>query len=144
MSAIPTPTTPAQEVVVAFFEACVERNLGVMRKLYRDDAEFTFWGDFECSGTFRGIEEVFAGYFEPAGKLAIPGHSAWEWGALIGDEDVVVAQYTYFNKALSGEQYVNDYAQVFTIRDGQIAVVRHYCDTQKVKDVLLPDAPVAV
>ena len=108
MTAIPTPTTPAQEVVASFFEACVERDLDVMRGLFRDDVVFTFWGGFPFSGTFRGIDAVFAGYFEPAGKLAIPGHSAWEWGSLVGDDAVVVAQYTDVNKAHSGERYVND------------------------------------
>lgn len=138
-TSLPTAATAEQQVVVDFFAACVERNLEVIRRLFADDAVFTFWGDFLFSGTFRGKEEVFKNYFEPAGTLTQKGSASWEWRHLFGDSATITAEYIYRNVSVAGAPYEQAYAQIFEVGDGLIQAVRHYCDTQYVLETLLPE-----
>jgi ketosteroid isomerase-like protein len=49
---------------------------------------------------------------------------------LVGERDLVCAQVVITAKTAAGDPYRNDYHFAFRIRDGRIAGVREYVDTQ--------------
>ena len=64
------------------------------------------------------------------GSLFEPGSQSFEFPTLLADGDTVALEWRVRARTPGGADYHNAYCGVFVIRDGRIATVREYLDTQ--------------
>ena len=86
------------------------------------------------SGLKRGKQEV---YDFMAGVLSMfPEGLQSEIGKTYCDGSTVIAEVTNRGNLRIGKFYENEYCYVFELEEGKIRRIRHYFDTQKLKEIL--------
>jgi uncharacterized protein (TIGR02246 family) len=127
-----------KDVVVRYVKAVADGDLDTVVASFADDATWTYPGDVPLTGTWKGRDTIVndflggatGGLFDPAEPPRV------ELTNVIADGDQVVAEWTARGRAKTGKRYDNVCLGVFTVRDGKIASVREYTDTQHVERVL--------
>ena len=118
-----------KQVVLDFYATASRGDMEACFALLADDITWTNIGSTPFSGSFSGkdvlIEQVLGPLF---GQLKAGIKPTIE--RLIGEGDHVVALTTGEAETHDGTPYNNSYCQVMRIRDGQIAEVREYFDTE--------------
>ena len=123
-----------KNVVRRFFQLSAEGDMDGCFDLLHDDLTWTNIGSTRFSGTFRGREAVLQDLVGPLfGALSAGILNSLEQLIAEGDEVVVLSRGEA--QTLDGQPYNNSYAQVFTVREGQIFAVREYMDTALVDRV---------
>lgn len=99
-----------------------------------DDVSWRFSGTHRFAGTFTGKDVLVAQLFEPLGEVLEGGIKVHiDTMTAEGDRVVMEAHGEAVSKA--GQPYNNTYCLVITVRDGKIANVHEYLDSELVKAV---------
>jgi ketosteroid isomerase-like protein len=136
-------TATPKDVVVRYVNAVADGDLDTITASFADDATWTYPGDVPLTGTWTGRDTIINdflggatnGLFDPTEPPTI------ELTNVIADGDRVVAEWTARGLAKTNKRYDNRCLGVVTIRDGKIASVREYTDTQHVERVLFTSEP---
>jgi uncharacterized protein len=100
-----------------------------------EDVSYTVPGTMKLSGVFRGRDAIVAGIFKPF-MASLDGGIELAPDALFGEGDMVAMQAHGRARAKSGGRYDNTYCFVFRFRDGRIAEITEYLDTDLVRRAL--------
>jgi ketosteroid isomerase-like protein len=130
------PQTP-REVAQAFFDRNAAGDIDGALALLHDDATWWNLGSTRFSGSFAGKDAILSGLVGPLFAELRAGISS-HVDAIIADDQHAVVLSRGQAETQSGVPYNNTYAQVFTVRDGQIVAVREYMDTALVDAVFGP------
>lgn len=107
-----------------------------------DDFTWIMEGTTAWSGTFRGKAEVQEKVLKPLfGQFATPYVNRAERMIAEGDTVVVLCRGDVTTR--TGKRYDNSYCYVIRMRDGQMAELREYFDTELVSAALEPPQAVA-
>ena len=118
----------AAAVVLKFFELSAAGDMNACFALLADDVTWTNIGTTRFSGTYSGKEAVLNDLVGPLFALLKDGIAS-TIDRVISEGDTVVVLHRGQSETHDGKAYNNDYAQVFTVRDGRIAAVKEYLDT---------------
>ncbi|MDI2125820.1 nuclear transport factor 2 family protein [Yinghuangia seranimata] len=132
-----TATDP-KSVVIRYVEAVRNGDLPVVRDSFAEDATWLYPGETPWSKVWRGRDEIVDGFLGGAGARFVPGSMVIGLTNVIADGDQVVAEWTSDALSAEGVEYHNRCLGVFVVRDGRIAEVREYADTQHTARVLFP------
>ncbi len=144
MSTDPAVTGPAardpRAVVVDYVNAVARGDLDAVTAAFTEDVTWTYPGDLPLSGVWHGRDAVVGDFLGGAGRLFAPG-SAVEvtLTSVLADGERVLAEWTSRGTTVHGLRYDNRCAGVFTVREGRIAAVREYTDTDHVARTLFAD-----
>jgi len=126
----------------------IEENKALVREYFRRmqageptvaemmDDEITWWvpQSSELGGTHRGKAKVLELMGKGVDLYQLPMKIQVE--EMVAERDWVCVQLVVEAKTAAGRPYRNDYHFAFRIRDGRIAAVREYVDTQYAKELL--------
>jgi ketosteroid isomerase-like protein len=100
-----------------------------------DDVCYTIIGSTRFSGVARGRDEIFARIFAPLAE-ALDGGIEIAPDTIFGEGDLVAMQARGRARTKRGDRYDNTYCFVFRFRDGLIAEITEYLDTELVRAAL--------
>ena len=127
----------AAAVVLKFFELSAAGDMDACFALLSNDITWTNIGTTRFSGTYTGKDAVINDLVGPLfGELKSGIESSID--RVISEGDTAVVLQRGRAETHEGRAYNNDYAQVFTVRDGQIVAVKEYMDTALVEAVFGP------
>src|SRR5690349_9816321 len=130
-------TTDPAAVVTRYIYAVRDGDSGAMRDSFAEDAVWEYPGDLPLSGTWRGRDTIVDDFLGSVGTALEPGSTvALEVTSVLTAGDQVVAEWTSRATARGGAAYHNRNVGIFTVRDGKMAAVREYTDTQHAAHVL--------
>jgi hypothetical protein len=95
-----------------------------------DDATWTFFGSHVFAGTLHGKQEIIDKLLTP--MLARGEDFAFRILNLWADGDTVIVEGKGDMKLFAGGRYDNDYCIVVKVKDGKVASIREYLDTELV------------
>ena len=123
--------TNPKHVVQRYLDALVAGDLDAIRDSFAEDATWTILGDLPIGSRWRGraaiVDEFLTGV---ACSLYEAGSVQFEFPTLIGEDDTVAVEWRVRARTAAGADYANSYCGLFVVRDGRIAAVREYLDTQ--------------
>jgi uncharacterized protein len=127
-----------KDVVIRYVQAVADGDLDTIVASFTEDATWTYPGDVPLTGTWTGRDTIINDFLGKAtgGLFAPDGAPAVALTNVVAEGDQVVAEWTAKGVATTGKVYDNACLGVFTVRDGKIASVREYTDTQHVERVL--------
>ncbi|GAA2254015.1 hypothetical protein GCM10010145_22490 [Streptomyces ruber] len=129
-----------QDVVRRYLKALNDRDGDTLMAMIAPDAVFTIPGDHPLAGTWRGLPEIVERFMLPMGGLFAPDAPyVTEVTGTVAEGDRVVVFCTSRATTRGGEPYTMDAAVLFTVRDGRIAGMREYFDTQYFTHMLFRD-----
>jgi uncharacterized protein len=123
-----------KELVKATWDAVTAGDITTFLENLADDVTWTFFGSHRFAGTYRGKEELGAKLFAPLGEVLEDGIKV-RISTLTAEGDRVVLEAKGEARSKAGLPYNNDYCIVVTVRDGKIAHVREYLDSELVSAV---------
>jgi uncharacterized protein len=130
-------TTDPAAVVTRYIHAVRDGDSSAIRDSFAEDAIWDYPGDLPLSGTWRGRDSIVDDFLGSVGTALEPGSAvALEITNILSVGDQVVAEWTSRATARGGAAYHNRNVGIFTVRDGRIAAVREYTDTQHAAHVL--------
>ena len=124
-----------KQVVLNFYAAAARGDMDSCFALLADDVVWINIGTTKFSGTYRGKQALIEQLLGPLFAQLKDGISTTVEN-LIAEADMVVAQTTGAAETTDDVPYNNSYCQVMRIRDGRIAEVKEYFDTQLAASVL--------
>ncbi|MFD7644153.1 nuclear transport factor 2 family protein [Kitasatospora sp. NPDC059795] len=134
-------STDPRTVVTAYIAAVARGDQDAIRDAFTEDAVWHYPGDLPLSGEWRGRKAVVEEFLGSIGGLVAPGTAVHVelLGAPIAEGDRVVAEWASHCTTVQGLRYDNRNLGIFTVRDGRIAEVREYTDTQRAATTLFAD-----
>ncbi|GAA1263944.1 hypothetical protein GCM10009665_61800 [Kitasatospora nipponensis] len=126
-------------VVVRYVEAVAAGDLAVMADSFAEDATWSYPGDLPLTRVWQGRDAIVNDFLGGAGRLFAPGGApSVTLTNVLAQGEQVVAEWLSHGTAASGATYHNPCLGVFVVREGRIASVREYTDTQHVERTLFP------
>lgn len=122
----------SKQVVQQWFDHIAAGDAQAAFALFADDIVYDLKGTTPVSGVYRGLDQIVNEFFVPWRKQ-IDGDLVVHVDELIAEGERVVALGHGSAKTIHGQRYDNDYAFVFTVRDGRITYVAEYLDTALVE-----------
>jgi NADPH:quinone reductase-like Zn-dependent oxidoreductase/ketosteroid isomerase-like protein len=129
-------------VLARYLDALLAGDIDTIRDSFAEDAAWTMHGELPISGTYRGRDRIVDEFLTSAGALFEPGSQEFDFPTLLVDGDTVTLEWTVRARSASGDDYDNRYCGIFVVRDGRIAEVREYLDTEHARRVLFGAAAV--
>ena len=119
--------------VTAFLEAMNRGDTEALLDAYAEDGYVWTMGNTLISGKYDKVQiKAFAdGVLE-----AFPEGLSFRVISMTAEEDRVAVEAVSDGKHASGVHYGNHYHFLFTLRDGKVASLKEYMDTELVTDVL--------
>ena len=119
--------------VTAFLEAMNRGDTEALLDAYAEDGYVWTMGNTLISGKYDKVQiKAFAdGVFE-----AFPEGLSFRVISMTAEEDRVAVEAVSDGKHASGVKYSNNYHFLFTLRDGKVASLKEYMDTELATDVL--------
>lgn len=102
-----------------------------------DDVRWTIIGQTAWSRTHEGKRAVLDELLRPLAEQ-FADRNVVSADRFVADNDVVVVEGRNHSVTRSGRDYANRYCWVFVLRDGQVAEITEYTDTQLIAEVLAP------
>ena len=129
--------TPREEkrFVHGLFEATARGEWRPFADALADDVRYTLVGRNSWSRTYAGRQEVTRELWIPITKC-FPEPNRIRALRFVAEDDVVVVEAKGDATTHAGTRYDNDYCMIFRLRDGKIAEVREYMDTELTTAVL--------
>lgn len=128
-----------------YYRALEAGDFEALADLHSDDVVFNLLGSTPVSGRWEGKAECFGPLVEEGvvGKL-LPETVQFsrKWRIMCADEDRVVGLMYGGGAAKNGNDYLQTYCQIMTIRDGKISELHEFFDTALV-ELCLNDNPTA-
>jgi uncharacterized protein len=129
-------TTAAERVLRAYLDALTAGDLDAIADSFADDCTWTLHGTLPLAGTRHGRAAIME-FLLGAGSLYRPGTQRFAFGDITAQGERAVLEWRVQGvAAATGLPYDNEYCGVFVVRDGRIAEVREYLDTQHAAEVL--------
>jgi ketosteroid isomerase-like protein len=100
-----------------------------------EDAEWTVIGSTGWSRTYRSKPQILSDLFAPLRRVLAPprrSHALY----MIAEGNMVAVQGHGENITRDGRKYDNTYCWIFAFRNGQVAAVTEYADTELMRSVL--------
>lgn len=124
-----------KQIIQTFYEAGNRGDMEGCMALLADDITWTNIGTTKYSGSFVGKKELTTKLLGPVfGRLKAGIQSTID--NVIAEGEFVVVQVRGRAETTEGRPYNNTYCHVFRLRDGKIAEVTEYFDTELVSRVL--------
>ena len=121
-------------VVKKTLEALAAADFDTMLSYLADDISFYVIGSTAFSGTITGKQALLNEVLVPmAAERNEDGYSE-EILQMLGEGDVVVTESKGKKTTRSGQEYNNEYAFFYRLREGKICQWRCYLDTQLLQD----------
>ncbi len=124
-------SNPNVELVRKILEEMLAGNFQLYLESVTDDLSYTAIGSTAVSGTVRGREENFARYTRML--AALEGPIKLTPDNIFGEGEFVALQGHGQARTKTGQAYNNTYCLVFRFREGKIAEVTEYLDTELVR-----------
>lgn len=124
-----------REIIAAIFDETAKGNGRPFAEAMREDAEWRNIGANTWSGIYAGKAAILRDLFGPL-RERLEGRNVCVPTRIMADGDVVVVQAHGQNRTKDGRDYRNDYCFVIQMKDGQIARIEEYSDTQLIAEVL--------
>lgn len=121
-----------QKIVQQWFDCIAAGDAESAFALFASDIVYDLKGTTPVSGVYRGLDQIVNEFFVPWRKQ-IDGDLVVHISELIGEGERVVALGRGEAKTIHGLRYDNDYAFVFTVKDGLITAVEEFLDTALVE-----------
>jgi ketosteroid isomerase-like protein len=120
----------ARAVIEGWLDALRAGDFAAMNSFYADDCVMHFPGDpeiFPWAGEKRGIDEILECFSIVAEHLDIRSHDFRH--IIVEGDDVVILGFEVSANMSTGEEFTQDYAWHFQVRDGKIRYYRLFEDT---------------
>jgi uncharacterized protein len=130
----PDTDTPKKRLEYVFAETAKGNGQPFLEAL-ADNAEWMIIGSTGWSKTYRGKPQIMSDLIAPLRRVLAPprkSHALY----MIAEGNVVAVQGQGENVTRDGRRYDNTYCWIFAFRDGQIAAVTEYADTELMRSVL--------
>jgi uncharacterized protein (TIGR02246 family) len=125
-------------VLTDYLDALVAGDLERIADSFDPDATWWVHGSLPLAGLKQGREAIMD-FLTGAGGLYEPGTQRFSFGDITAEGDRAVLEWNVTGvAAATGRTYDNDYCGVFVVRNGRIAAVREYLDTQHAGETLFP------
>lgn len=136
-----THAADARSTVSAYLKALGDKNIAALLAIVSEDVEYRIPGDSPLAGTWRGRDQVFAGFVGPMAELFDPDAPyATEVLRTVAEGDTVAVQCVTRGTTRDGRGYENPIVALFTVQDGKIVRVDEYFDTAYFSRTLFPNA----
>ncbi len=123
-----------KNIVREFYESGNRGDMDTVVDLLADDVRWTNMGTTSLSGVYEGKAELMEKLIGPLfGRLKQGIHMDIE--LLVAEGDHVVAVTSGSSETLDGRPYNNNYCWIIRIRDGKLAEVTEYSDTELITSV---------
>jgi hypothetical protein len=124
-----------KEIITAIFAETAKGNGRPYVEAMADDVTWRTIGNGSWSGTFSGKETILREIF---GRLRekFEGRNTCIPSRIFADGDFVIVQANGRNRTKDGKEYNNDYCFVIRMKDGKMAAIEEYCDTELVTAAL--------
>jgi ketosteroid isomerase-like protein len=128
-----TETGRNKAFIRSFLDAMRRGDAAAIVAAYAEDGYCESFGHTLISGRYSrdSIAAASAGLF-----AAFPDGLHFEVLNITAEEDRVAVEATSLGKHVSGKTYANHYHFLFHLRDGRIAVMKEFMDTEHATDVL--------
>jgi ketosteroid isomerase-like protein len=123
-----------KQTVLKAYASLVEGNVQGYFDRMQDDITITYYGDHIFAGTYRGKKDILENYV-PLLLKHLDGPIKVYVTNVIAEGNQVAAEAYGEARAKDGRPYNNKYFMLIEMRDGKIAAVREYMDTQLVKSI---------
>lgn len=127
-------TESNKKIVQLFYDAGNRGDMDTCFGLIADDIKWTNMGTTSLSGTYAGkaalMEELLGPLF---GQLKQGIHM--EVQRMVAEGDYVVAQTSGTAETLDGRPYNNSYCWIIRVKDGKLAEVTEFLDTELASSV---------
>jgi uncharacterized protein len=100
-----------------------------------EDAEWTVIGSTGWSKNYRGKPQIMSDLFAPLRRVLAPPRESHAFH-MIAEGNMVAVQGQGQNTTRDGRRYDNTYCWIFAFRDGRVAAVTEYADTELMRSVL--------
>ena len=107
-----------------------------IRDSFHEDATWLMPGDHPAAGTWVGRDAILGDFLGTVMTRFVPGTLRFDVRSLTVEDDRAVLEWGVRASTVAGKDYDNSYMAVFVLRDGRIAHVREYADTQHIADVM--------
>ncbi|MEV8477547.1 nuclear transport factor 2 family protein [Streptomyces sp. NPDC051173] len=135
-------TSEPKDVVRRYFEALAAGDQDVIRDSWAEDGSCWYAGDLPISGTWQGRDQVIDGFLATAFAHLDPDR---EIGVRVtnvfGEGEQVFVEWDSWATGKTGRAYDQKNSGVFVVRDGKIAAMREYADTQHWERALVAAEP---
>ncbi|MCU1360433.1 MAG: hypothetical protein JWN99_1722 [Ilumatobacteraceae bacterium] len=135
------PSTPTQleenkRIALSWFDSMHRADSQGASRLMTDDFEHVVPGELPVSGRHSGpaLQEYYAKISTIMGLLT--GPVQFTFGAITAEGDRVCVEAESYVGLVAGGTYHGQYHFLFRIRDGKIAQVKEYLDTQHIARVV--------
>lgn len=128
-------TAENKEIVRNIYEALAKGDRGPFAQAVQPDYSWRLAGQSSWSRRFDGQQTVQRDLLAPLFALFATQYEARAVN-LVAEGDFVVAEVRGSVETRTGERYDNEYCFVFRFRDGRIAELVEYCDTDLIERVL--------
>ena len=127
-------TEANKQLVRDAYAAASGGNLDGLMERVADDVEWTFYGNHRFARTFQGKDDLMKNLFGVLGAQ-LEGHITLDIQNVIGDGEMVVVEALGKSRTKDGRDYNNTYCLALTLREGKIALIRQYLDTELVSRI---------
>jgi ketosteroid isomerase-like protein len=130
----PQTDTPRKRLEYVFAETA-KGNGQPFLDVLAENVEWTVIGSTDWSKTYRGKAAILSELIAPLRRVLAPprkSHALY----MIAEGNMVAVQGQGENTTRDGRRYDNTYCWIFAFRDGQVAAVTEYADTELMRSVL--------
>ncbi len=128
--------TESKQIVQQFIDDLAGGNVDAVTAAFADDASWWLPGTLPVSGTYKGKQEIFEGFFATAQSYFEPESLSIHVKSMIAEDDAVAVEWVAKARSAQGTPYENYYHVRFDLKDGKIQEVREYVDTLYAKDTV--------
>jgi ketosteroid isomerase-like protein len=122
--------------VSRYIDALIAGDEAAIRSSFTEDATWTVRNGLPLAGPWTGRDAIVDDFLGHMREHLDPGSIRFEIGPMLDAGDTVVLEWTSHARTRAGELLQNACCGVFELRDGRIAAVREYLDSEHVAAVL--------
>ncbi|MEU6174632.1 nuclear transport factor 2 family protein [Streptantibioticus parmotrematis] len=127
-----------KQVVLRYFAAVRDGDREAIVNSWAEDGTCWYGGDLPISGLWQGRDQVVDGFLGTAfAHLDGTREIGLRVTNVFGDGDQVLVEWDSWATGKTGRAYDQKNIGVFVVRDGRIAAMREYADTQHWERALL-------
>lgn len=137
---IGTGTERTRRVVTDYAAALGRGDVAALRALFAPDATWILAGELPASGRYVGADAILTDFLpRVVGRLDPRAPVTQDVHRILADGEVGVAEWTSVATTRDGREYRNRNCLVFVVRDGLVAEVREYTDTDRMRRLLFTE-----